>query len=118
MIRALHADRSLAQRFLCYMVLRKVRIEEDLIDQLSQTSEKRLARALILLVEQGNQSGPRGFDGVSQRTLSTMIGTTRSRVNFFMNKFRELGFIRYQGQLNRNGGIHINASRLRKAYCI
>ncbi|MHB8608216.1 MAG: Crp/Fnr family transcriptional regulator [Candidatus Acidiferrales bacterium] len=118
MIRALHAEPALSHRFLCYMVLRKSRIEEDLIGQLTQSSEKRLARALLLLAGWENQSKPRGFTGISQGTLATMIGTTRSRVNLFMNSFRKLGFITYQGQLDRNGGIHINASRLRKAFCI
>ncbi|MGB8458082.1 MAG: helix-turn-helix domain-containing protein, partial [Candidatus Acidiferrum sp.] len=107
---------SLAHRFLCYMVLRKIRIEEDLIDQLSQNSEKRLARALLLLAGKGNQEKLHGFAGISQGTLATMIGTTRSRVNFFMNKFRKLGFVGYHGRLDRNGGIHINTALLRKAY--
>ena len=118
MLRGLHADPSLAHRFLCYMVIRKTRIEENLIGQLTQSSEKRLAHALLQLAGRGSQSNPQQFAGISQETLATMIGTTRSRVNFFMNKFRELGFIGYQGPLDRNGGIHINPSRLRKAYCI
>jgi CRP/FNR family cyclic AMP-dependent transcriptional regulator len=117
MIRALHDEPALSHRFLCYMVLRKTRIEEDLIDQLSQSSEKRLARALLLLAGKGNQSKLNGFAGISQGTLATMIGTTRSRVNAFMNKFRKLGFIGYHGRLDRNGGIHINTSLLRKAFC-
>jgi CRP/FNR family transcriptional regulator, cyclic AMP receptor protein len=117
MIRALRAEPALSQRFLCYMVLRKTRIEEDLIDQLSQSSEKRLARALLLLAGKGNGSNLHGFAGISQETLATMIGTTRSRVNFFMNRFRKLGFIGYHGRLDRNGGIHINTSLLRKAFC-
>ncbi|MGC2466570.1 MAG: Crp/Fnr family transcriptional regulator [Candidatus Acidiferrum sp.] len=116
MIRALEVEPSLAHRFLCYMVLRKIRIEEDLIDQLSQNSEKRLARALLLLAGKGNQEKLHGFAGISQGTLATMIGTTRSRVNFFMNKFRKLGFVGYHGRLDRNGGIHINTALLRKAY--
>ncbi|HTL17080.1 MAG TPA: Crp/Fnr family transcriptional regulator [Patescibacteria group bacterium] len=118
LLRGLQADPSLAHRFLCYMVIRKTRIEENLIGQLTQSSEKRLARALLQLAGRGSQSKPQQFAGISQETLATMIGTTRSRVNFFMNKFRELGFIGYQGPLDRNGGIHIDASRLRKAYCI
>ena len=117
MIRALQADPSLAHRFLCYMVMRKTRIEEDLIGQLTQSSEKRLARALLLLAGRGNQSKPHRFAGISQGTLATMIGTTRARVNFFMNKFRKLGFIQYQGHLDWNGGIHINTFLLRKALC-
>src|SRR5580700_7322910 len=117
MIRALHDEPALSHRFLCYMLLRKIRVEEDLIDQLSQSSEKRLARALLLLAGERNRSKLHGFAGISQETLATMIGTTRSRVNAFMNKFRRLGLIGYHGRLDRNGGIHINSSRLRKAYC-
>jgi CRP/FNR family transcriptional regulator, cyclic AMP receptor protein len=117
MIRALHDEPALSHRFLCYMLLRKIRVEEDLIDQLSQSSEKRLARALVLLAGKGNQSKLHGFAGISQETLATMIGTTRSRVNFFMNRFRKLGFIGYHGRLDRNGGIHINSPLLRKAFC-
>jgi CRP/FNR family cyclic AMP-dependent transcriptional regulator len=117
MIRALHDEPALAHRFLCYMVLRCVRVEEDLIDQLTQTSEQRLARALLLLAGRGKQNKPDGFSGISQSTLATMIGTTRSRVNFFMNRFRKLGFIGYHGRLDRNGGMHINISLLRKAFC-
>lgn len=118
MLRGLHADSSLAHRFLCYMVIQKTRIEENLIGQLTQSSEKRLARALLLLAGRGNQSKLHRFAGISQETLATMIGTTRSRVNFFMNKFRELGFIGYEGPLDRNGGIRIDTSRLRKSFCI
>jgi len=114
MIRALHDEPALSHRFLCYMLLRKIRVEEDLIDQLSQSSEKRLARALLLLA--GNGRKLHGFAGISQATLATMIGTTRSRVNFFMNRFRKLGFIGYHGRLDRNGGIHINTPLLRKAF--
>ena len=117
MIRALHDEPALSHRFLCYMLLRNIRTEEDLVDQLSQSSEKRLARALLLLAERGNHNKLNGFAGISQGTLATMIGTTRSRVNAFMNKFRKLGFIGYHGRLDRNGGIHINTSRLRKAFC-
>ena len=116
MIRALHDEPALSHRFLCYMLLRKIRVEEDLIDQLSQSSEKRLARALLLLAGNGNHRKLHGFAGISQATLATMIGTTRSRVNFFMNRFRKLGFIGYHGRLDRNGGIHINTPLLRKAF--
>jgi CRP/FNR family cyclic AMP-dependent transcriptional regulator len=116
MIRALKSEPALAHRFLCYMLVRNIRTEEDLIDQLSQSSEKRLARTLLRLAGNGNQSKLNGFAGISQETLATMIGTTRSRVSFFMNRFRKLGFITYHGRLDRNGGIHINTSRLRKAF--
>jgi CRP-like cAMP-binding protein len=98
------------------MLFHKIRVEVYLIDQLSQSSEKRLARALLLLAGRGNQSKLHGFAGISQATLATMIGTTRSRVNFFMNRFRKLGFIGYHGRLDRNGGLHINTPLLRKAF--
>jgi CRP/FNR family cyclic AMP-dependent transcriptional regulator len=117
MIRALHAHHALADRFLSYTLSRNMRIEEDLIDQVCQCSEKRLARALLLLAGKGNQHTLHRFAGISQGTLATMIGTTRSRVNFFMNKFRMLGFIKYHGTLDANGGIRINTSLLAKAFC-
>ncbi len=98
MIRALHADPALSYAFLSYMLSRNIRLEDDLIDQVSQCSERRLARALLLLAGNGNQRKQHRFAGISQGTLATMIGTTRPRVNFFMNKFRKLGFIKYQGQ--------------------
>ena len=115
MIRALHAEPVLSDRFLSHILSRNIRIEEDLIDQICQCSERRLARALLLLAGKGNQRKLHRFAGISQATLATMIGTTRSRVNFFMNKFRMLGFIKYHGPLDRNGGIHINTSLLAKA---
>ena len=116
MLRALHADHALSYAFLSYMLSRNIRLEEDLIDQVSQCSERRLARALLLLAGNGNQGKQRSFAGISQGTLATMIGTTRSRVNFFMNKFRTLGFIKYQGPLDANGGLHVNTVRLAKAF--
>jgi CRP-like cAMP-binding protein len=89
------------------MLQRNVRIEEDLIDQLFNSSEKRLARALLLLARYGKQDKPqRMLPKIPQETLAEMIGTTRSRVNFFMNKFKKMGFIKY------NGGLQINASLL------
>jgi CRP-like cAMP-binding protein len=89
------------------MLARNIRIEEDLVDQLFNSSEKRLARTLLLLAQYGTQEQPdRMLPKLSQETLAEMIGTTRSRVNFFMNKFKKLGFIKY------NGGIHIDASLL------
>ncbi len=107
MIRLLHAGHALSDRFLSYMLSRNIRIEEDLIDQLFNSSEKRLARTLLLLARYGMISQPEKIlPKVSQEMLAGMIGTTRSRVSFFMNKFRKLGFIRY------NGEIHINNSLL------
>jgi CRP-like cAMP-binding protein len=107
MVRLLHTERAFADRFLAYMLSRNIRIEEDLVDQLFNSSEKRLARTLLLLARYGAQDQPeKRLPKVSQETLAEMIGTTRSRVNFFMNKFKRLGFIKY------NGGIHIDSSLL------
>jgi CRP/FNR family transcriptional regulator, cyclic AMP receptor protein len=107
MIRMLHAEHAFSDRFVTYMLARNIRIEQDLIDQLFNSSEKRLARTLLLLARYGEQDQPQKMvSKVSQETLAEMIGTTRSRVNFFMNKFRKLGFIKY------NGGLHINTSLL------
>jgi CRP-like cAMP-binding protein len=117
MIRALHTDHALSYCFLSYMLSRNIRLEEDLIDQVSHGSERRLARALLLLAGKGNQRKMHRFAGISQGTLATMIGTTRARVNFFMNKFKMLGFIKYDGPLNSNGGLQINTSLLAKAFC-
>jgi CRP-like cAMP-binding protein len=90
------------------MLARNIRIEQDLVDQLFNSSEKRLARTLLLLSRYGMQDEPQDvLPKISQGTLAEMIGTTRGRVNFFMNKFRELGFIKYS-----NGGLHINPSLL------
>jgi CRP/FNR family cyclic AMP-dependent transcriptional regulator len=107
MVRELHARPAFADRFLSHMVTRNIRIEEDLIDQLFNSSEKRLARTLLLLARYGEpEASHRTLPRVSQETLAEMVGTTRSRVNFFMNKFRKLGFIEY------NGGLKINNSLL------
>jgi len=107
MFRVLHSERAFSDRFITYMLERNIRIEEDLIDQLFNSSEKRLARALLLLARYGKQDKPqRILPKISQETLAEMIGTTRSRVNFFMNKFKKMGFIKY------NGGLQINASLL------
>jgi CRP/FNR family transcriptional regulator, cyclic AMP receptor protein len=107
MIRVLHAEHEFSDRFITYMLSRNIRIEEDLVDQLFNSSEKRLARTLLLLARYGKQDRPqRVLPKVSQEMLAEMIGTTRSRVNFFMNKFRKLGFIKY------NGGLQINTSLL------
>jgi CRP/FNR family cyclic AMP-dependent transcriptional regulator len=107
MIRVLHAEHAFSDRFIAYMVGRNIRIEENLIDQLFNSSEKRLARTLLLLARYGNHEKPQFvLPKVSQETLAEMIGTTRSRVNFFMNKFKKLGFINY------DGGLHVNDSLL------
>ena len=98
MAQLLHDQPTMADRFIAHMLARNIRIEEDLIDQLFNSSEKRLARALLLLARYGKQATPgRAVPKVSQETLAEMIGTTRSRVNFFMNKFKRLGFIEYGG---------------------
>ena len=97
MTRVLHAEHALSDLFISYVLARNIRVEEDLIDQLFNSSEKRLARTLLLLARYGKQSPPEQvLPAVSQEMLAEMIGTTRSRVNFFMNKFRRLGFIEYR----------------------
>ena len=107
MLKVLHEQHALSDRFITFMLARNIRIEEDLIDQLFNSSEKRLARTLLLLARYGKEDQPQGvLHKLSQETLAEMIGTTRSRVNFFMNKFRKMGFIRY------NGGLQINNSLL------
>jgi len=107
MMRVLHAEHALSDRFMSYMLSRNIRIEEDLVDQLFNSSEKRLARTLLLLARYGKESQPQKMlPQVSQEMLAEMIGTTRSRVNFFMNKFRKLGFIHY------NGGLQVHNSLL------
>jgi CRP/FNR family transcriptional regulator, cyclic AMP receptor protein len=111
MLRLLHEQHELSDLFIAHMVSRNVRIEQDLIDQLFNSSEKRLARALLLLARYGKQDKPQHVvSKISQETLSEMVGTTRSRVNFFMNKFKRLGFIEYNGNLD--AGIQINNSLL------
>src|SRR5205814_8500838 len=100
MIRLLHQQHALSDRFIAHMLARNSRLEEDLVDQLFNASEKRLARTLLLLARYGKPHGPRRLlPRISQEVLAEMIGTTRSRVNFFMNKFRKLGFIDYNGGL-------------------
>jgi len=107
MLKLLHEEHDLSDRFIRFMLARNIRIEEDLIDQLFNSSEKRLARTLLLLARYGQEDQPHGVvPKISQETLAEMVGTTRSRVNFFMNKFRKLGFIKY------NGGLQINTSLL------
>lgn len=107
MFKVLHEQHDLSDRFIHFMLSRNIRIEEDLVDQLFNSSEKRLARTLLLLARYGKDDQPHAvLHDISQETLAEMIGTTRSRVNFFMNKFKKLGFIKY------NGGIQINTSLL------
>ena len=107
MLRVLHEQHDLSDQFIAFMLARNIRIEEDLIDQLFNSSEKRLARTLLLLARYGKEDQLHGvLPPISQETLAEMIGTTRPRVNFFMNKFKKLGLIRY------NGGLQINTSLL------
>ena len=106
MMRVLHAEHELSDLFISHVLTRNIRIEEDLVDQLFNSSEKRLARALLLLARYGREDQIHGvLPKVSQETLAEMIGTTRSRVNFFMNKFRKLGFINYNGSLQINTSL-------------
>jgi CRP-like cAMP-binding protein len=107
MVRALHTDHRFSDRFISYILSRNIRTEEALIDQLFNSTEKRLARALLLLSQYGRQDEPlKWLPKVSQEMLAEMIGATRSRVSFFMTKFRKLGFIGYEG------GLHINPTLL------
>jgi CRP/FNR family transcriptional regulator, cyclic AMP receptor protein len=107
MIRVLHSEHAFSDRFISFMLSRNIRVEEDLVDQLFNSSEKRLARTLLLLARYGKEDKPQKMvPKVPQEMLAEMVGTTRSRVNFFMNKFRKLGFIRY------NGGLHVDSSLL------
>lgn len=107
MIRVLHAEHELSDRFIAHMLRRKIRIDEDLVDQLFNSTEKRLARALLLLARYGKEDKPQTLlPKISQEVLAEMIGATRSRVNLFMNKFKKQGFIKY------DGGLQIDTSLL------
>jgi CRP-like cAMP-binding protein len=107
MIRTLHDDPTFSALFLTYLLARNIRIQEDLVDQLFNSSEKRLARILILMAHFGKEGKPETvIPKISQETLAEMIGTTRSRVSFFLNRFRKLGFVHY------NGGLHVHSSLL------
>ena len=106
MSRVLHAEHAFSDRFIAYMLVRNIRVEADLIDQLFNSSEKRLARTLLLLARYGKEDRPKEMPKISQETLAEIVGTTRSRVNIFMNRFRKMGFIKY------NGGLQINDSLL------
>jgi CRP/FNR family cyclic AMP-dependent transcriptional regulator len=106
MVRLLHQQHTLSDRFIAHMLARNIRIEEDLVDQLFNSSEKRLARTLLLLARYGKQDRPvRAVPKISQETLAEMVGTTRSRVNFFMKKFQRLGFIDYKDGLKVNNSL-------------
>ena len=107
MIDALHREHALSDMFVAYLLARNIRYEEDLVDQLFNSSEKRLARVLLLLAHFGKEGVPETVvPKISQETLAEMVGTTRSRVSFFMNRFRKLGFIHY------NGGLQVHSSLL------
>jgi CRP/FNR family transcriptional regulator, cyclic AMP receptor protein len=106
MIRVLHAEHELSDRFITHMLARNIRVEADLVDQLFNSTEKRLARTLLLLARYGKEGQPEPvLQKVSQETLAEMIGTTRTRVNLFMNKFRKLGFIEYNGEIKINKSL-------------
>jgi CRP-like cAMP-binding protein len=106
MIRVLHDEPAFSEMFVAHLLARTIRVEEDLVDQLFNSSEKRLARALLLLANFGKEGKPEPIIAkVSQETLADMIGTTRSRVSHFMNKFRELGFIEYNGTLKVHSSL-------------
>jgi CRP/FNR family cyclic AMP-dependent transcriptional regulator len=111
MMDALHREHALSDMFVAYLLARNVRYEEDLVDQLFNSSEKRLARVLLLLAHFGKEGIPETVvPKISQETLAEMVGTTRSRVSFFMNRFRKLGFIQYAG--GDEGGLQVHSSLL------
>ncbi len=106
MIRILHEEHKLSDRFISYLLTRNIRVEEDLVDQLFNSIEKRLARALLLLARYSKQDHPQKMlPKISQETLAEMVGTTRSRINMFMNKFRKLGFIDYNGRIEIHSSL-------------
>lgn len=105
MVRLLHEGHAFSDRFIAHMLTRNVRIEADLVDQLFNSSEKRLARVLLLMAHYGQPNAQRTLPKVSQETLAEIVGTTRARVNHFMNKFRDLGFIEYDGTIKVNGSL-------------
>lgn len=111
MISALHREHTFSDLFVAYLLARNVRYEEDLVDQLFNSSEKRLARVLLLLARFGKEGVPETVvPKISQESLAEMVGTTRSRVSFFMNRFRKLGFIQYSGGIE--GGLQVHSSLL------
>jgi CRP/FNR family cyclic AMP-dependent transcriptional regulator len=106
MVRALHEHHALSDIFVSYLLSRNIRVQADLVDQLFNSSEKRLARALLLLAQFGKEGAPDTvIPKISQETLAEMVGTTRSRINFFMNRFRKLGFIEYNGKLTVHSSL-------------
>jgi CRP/FNR family transcriptional regulator, cyclic AMP receptor protein len=106
MIRALHEHHALSDIFVAYLLSRNIRVQADLVDQLFNSSEKRLARALLLLAQFGKEGAPETvIPKISQETLAAMVGTTRSRINLFMNRFRKLGFIEYNGKLTVHSSL-------------
>lgn len=106
MLRALHRENKLSDMFVAYLLTRNIRYEADLVDQLFNSSEKRLARTLLLLAQFGKEGKPeRVIPKISQETLAEMVGTTRSRVSFFMNRFRKLGFVKYNGELEIHSSL-------------
>jgi CRP/FNR family cyclic AMP-dependent transcriptional regulator len=106
MIRALHEHHALSDVFVSYLLARTIRVQADLVDQLFNSSEKRLARALLLLAQFGKEGAPKHvIPKISQEVLAEMVGTTRSRINFFMNRFRKLGFIEYNGTLKVHSSL-------------
>ncbi|MEO6203327.1 MAG: Crp/Fnr family transcriptional regulator [Nitrospirales bacterium] len=111
MIQVLHDEPTFSELFLAHLLARNLRIQEDLVDQLFNSSEKRLARVLLLMAHFGKEGKPETVIAkISQESLAEMIGTTRSRVSFFMNKFRKLGFIEYDGKVDK--GLHVHSSLL------
>jgi len=106
MMEVIHRERAFSDMFVAYLLTRNIRYEEDLVDQLFNSSEKRLARVLLLLAHFGKDGKPEvAIPKISQETLAEMVGTTRSRVNFFMNRFRKLGFVRYNGELEVHSSL-------------
>jgi CRP/FNR family transcriptional regulator, cyclic AMP receptor protein len=106
MIRVLHEEHKLSDRFIAYLLTRSIRVEEDLVDQLFNSIEKRLARTLLVLARYSKQDHPQQMlPKISQETLAEMVGTTRSRINLFMNKFRKLGFIDYNGTIEIHNSL-------------
>jgi CRP/FNR family cyclic AMP-dependent transcriptional regulator len=104
-VRVIHDEPKFAEMFMSYILARNARVEEDLVDQLFNSSEKRLARVLLLMAQFGKEGKPEPVIAVSQETLAEMVGTTRSRVSTFMNKFRKLGFIDYNGNLEVHNSL-------------